>query len=339
MEELKQRLLDIASRFAGTRIAILGDFVADVFVSGRPARLSREAPVPILHYEGEQVLPGSAGNVARNLAELGATPVCVGAVGKDEMGLRLRDSLSEAGADVSSLIPYDGTRTCAKTRIMAGDRHRAKQQVVRIDFEPEGVLDEEKAADLLRQTESQLSDASALIMSDYGRGSVTEAMIERCGKWAEDRIVIADSRYRLGRFHGITSATPNEAEFEACVGRAFRDGEGMAEAGQELRGRMDLDALLITRGNQGMMLCPKDGPNVSIPIVGADDVIDVTGAGDTVVAVFTLSLACGAGFLEAAHLANHAAGVVVVKAGTAACSPSELGTSIETNTAYLKNCQ
>ena len=133
---MEERLLEIASRFSGTRVIVLGDFVADVFVYGAPSRLSREAPVPILRYEGESLVPGSAGNVARPLAALGGRAVCVGAVGRDDMGGKLRDRLAEDGADISALHMEEGRLTCTKMRIMAGDRHRAKQQVVRLDREP-----------------------------------------------------------------------------------------------------------------------------------------------------------------------------------------------------------
>lgn len=325
---MRERLLEIVTRFSGTRVAILGDFVADVFVFGAPSRLSREAPVPILRYEGERVVPGSAGNVACNVMALGGQAVCIGSVGRDAMGERLRHELAEAGADVSALLMQNDLPTCTKMRIMAGDRHRAKQQVVRIDREPGGVLLEATRAALLRETESRLADVRALIISDYGGGTVLPAMIERAGTWAGELFVIADSRYRLDQFKGIAAATPNEEEFETCIGRSIEDDEEREKAGEELRRRLGMRALLITRGNQGMMLCREEGP-MQIPIVGSDDVTDVTGAGDTVVSLFALSLACGAGFPEAARLANHAAGVVVMKAGTASCSVKELQESVQ----------
>ena len=280
--------------------------------------------MPILRYEGESVLPGSAGNVARNLAALGAEPVCVGGIGNDEMGRRLRESLADLNANVDGLTLSDAIYTCTKTRIMAGDRHRAKQQICRLDREATGTVPDDVEARLRATVEAALPEVDALIISDYGGGSVSPVMIAHAGEWTAQCRVVVDSRYRLTQYHGVTAATPNEDEFEACVGRAFANGEPLASAGEALRDRLGLDALLVTRGNQGMMLCERDAEPETIPIVGEDDVVDVTGAGDTVVSAFTLALAGGADYVEAAHLANHAAGVVVFKAGTASCDADEL---------------
>ena len=328
------RLLEVAGQFAGQRLAVLGDFLADVFVYGTPSRLSREAPVPILSHQAERTVPGSAGNVARNLAALGASVSCIGAVGADRAGKALREGLKEAGADVSALREYDELHTCTKTRIMAGGPHRAKQQVVRIDREENGALPDEVQQELIEELESRLDDVDGLILSDYLNRTVTDPVIHRADDWAERCAVVVDSRYQLHRFHGVTAATPNQEEFENCLRSTLTDGQGIEESCTELRNRLGLKALLVTRGNDGMTLCQEDGRPVSIPIVGREDVTDVTGAGDTVVGVFTLALAGGASYVEAAHLANHAAGVVVTKAETATCEPAELEASLRLSMTY-----
>jgi rfaE bifunctional protein kinase chain/domain len=319
---------DLIARFERTRVLVYGDFVADVFIQGRPARLSREAPVPILHYEGERVLPGSAGNVVRNLRALGAEAACVGAVGCDEMGERLRRSVAEAGADASGLLDDVRVRTGTKTRIMAGGLHRAKQQIVRIDRDADGRPPADLVRRLFDEAVDRLPRCEGVIISDYGGGVVFDEAAAAAGAWAGERVVVADSRYRPEAFAGITAATPNEAEFVECLSRLGMKDGGFGERAEALRRRLGLAALLVTRGNRGMALFEADRAPVDIPIVGRDDVIDVTGAGDTVVATFTLALVCGATPEQAAHLANHAANVAVTKAGTATCSRDELRRSL-----------
>lgn len=328
------RLLEVVGQFTGQRLAVLGDFLADVFVYGNPSRLSREAPVPILSHQAERTVPGSAGNVARNLAALGASVSCIGAVGHDKAGRALREGLEEAGADIEALREYEGIYTCTKTRIMAGGPDRAKQQIVRIDREENGALPDEVLEQLIEALESRLDDVDGLILSDYLTRTVTDPVIHKADGWAERCAVIVDSRYQLHRIHGVTAATPNLEEFENCLRTTLSDGESMEGRCNELRNRLGLDALLVTRGNNGMTLCQEEEGPVSIPIVGREDVTDVTGAGDTVVAVFTLALASGASYVEAAHLANHAAGVVVTKAETATCDPEELEASLRLSMTY-----
>lgn len=324
----QQRLLEAASRLSGTRVGVVGDFGADVFIYGRPGRLSREAPVPILDYEDRRTVPGMAGNVVRNLSALGAEVACAGVLGDDRAGGQVKQKLDRENTGSDTLLLADGRHTCTKTRIMAGGSQRPKQQVVRLDRRDAGPFDAGLQRALLDNIEDMLDGLDALIISDYGIGTVDETLIERVPRWAEHTIVVVDSRYRLGRFRGATAATPNQGEFEQCTGRGYDDEQEIAEAAAELRDRLEMEALLVTRGNEGMVLAERHSDPVSIPIVGREDVTDVTGAGDTVVAAFALSCGAGATYAEGACLATHAAGVVVTKPRTATCNIEELRASI-----------
>ncbi|MFP4028481.1 MAG: bifunctional heptose 7-phosphate kinase/heptose 1-phosphate adenyltransferase [Candidatus Brocadiia bacterium] len=329
----EERLLKIADGFAEQRVAVLGDFLADVFVYGTPSRLSREAPVPILSQQAERTVPGSAGNVARNLVALGAGVDCIGALGSDKAGAAIREALKEAGAEISALHEYAELDTCTKTRIMAGGPNRAKQQVVRIDREEEGALPERIREELVEEMETRLNGVDAVILSDYLNRTFTQQIIEKAGVWAEETTVIVDSRYQLHKFRCVTAATPNRQEFENCLKAIFPQEQPNMDSCTKLREELGLEILLVTRGNEGMTVCQEDEAPVSIPIVGRVDVTDVTGAGDTVAAVFALGLASSASPVEAAHLANHAAGLVVTKAETATCTPNELKNSLRLSTA------
>ena len=324
----RKSLIAAASSLAGTRIGVVGDFGADVFIYGKPGRLSREAPVPILEYENRRIVPGMAGNVARNLFALGADVLCAGVLGADEAGREVQQQLSQQNSGANKVLLAEDRRTCTKTRIMAGGSQRPKQQVVRLDRQDGGPLSEEIQAQLLDGVEDELEELDALIISDYGIGTISEPLIERVPLWAEQTIIVVDSRRRLARFRGATAATPNQGEFEDCTGREYDGKEAIARSASELRERLEMEALLVTRGNEGMVLCERSQTPVSIPIVGREDVTDVTGAGDTVVAVFALARGSGASYSQGACLATHAAGVVVTKPRTATCGRDELRENI-----------
>jgi D-glycero-beta-D-manno-heptose-7-phosphate kinase len=322
------RLLEIIAGFTRTRTAVFGDLIADEFIYGDIARVSREAPVLILNYDSTAIVPGGAGNAASNVAALGGTAAVVGVAGRDETGARLLEVLS-AHVDVRGVVRARDFRTPTKTRILAGGIHSAKQQVVRIDRaagpQPGDAFHQAIAAKLI----AAAAGCHALIASDYGGGLVTPALVARARKALRRRgrsaPVLVDSRYALLRFRGMTTCTPNESEVEQMFG--VRIGENvrvLERAGRELLKRTRTAAVLITRGSRGMALFEPDRPTVHIPISGSDQVADVTGAGDTVIATMTLALAAGGTFLEAAHLANHAGGIVVMKRGTATVSAGEL---------------
>ncbi len=311
------------------RVVVVGDLIADQFILGRVERVSREAPVLILQYDRTTIVPGGAGNAAANAAALGAKVDIVGLVGRDDEGARLLKRLS-ARANVRRVVRAAGYATTVKTRILAGGVHSAKQQVVRIDKTSPAVTPA-----MRRRLQAALTraarNADAIIVSDYGGGVVTPAMVQRAVRAAGRRkpLVLVDSRYGMLGFAGMTATTPNESEVEAQLGvKIGDDAAALERAGRALLAKTKAQAVLITRGSRGMALFERARPTEHIPIVGSDEVADVTGAGDTVIATFTLALAAGASFLDAAHLANHAGGIVVMKQGTATVSRAELAGSV-----------
>jgi rfaE bifunctional protein kinase chain/domain len=325
-----RRQLDLINGFDRVRVAVAGDLIADEFIYGQIDRVSREAPVLILSYDSAEVLPGGAGNAARNAASLGAAVALVGAVGRDPAGRGLFRAL-EATADVSGVVQVSGVTTPVKTRILAGGVHSAKQQVVRIDRAGGGLT-----PTTIRRVEAALAralaHANALVISDYGSGLITPESWQRAVAQAKGRtppVVLVDSRYQLGGFTGVTACTPNESEVEALLGVRIDDNrQVLEEAGRHLLEMLKCRAVLITRGSRGMALFEPGRPTDHIPIVGSDQVTDVTGAGDTVIATFAVALAAGATFGQAARLANHAGGIVVMKRGTAVATRRELITAV-----------
>ena len=326
MTAVSKRHREIINGFGAVRVAVAGDLIADEFIYGQIDRVSREAPVLILRYDSAEVLPGGAGNAARNAASLGASVQLVGMVGRDPAGRGLIKAL-EATADVSGVVQASNYVTPVKTRILAGGVHSAKQQVVRIDRAGGGLTPTAQ-----RRVEKSLVKAlartDALVISDYGGGLISPETWQRAITTAGSNtppVVLVDSRYDLGRFTGITACTPNESEVEALLGVRIDDNRRVLEdAGRELLQRLKCRAVLITRGSRGMALFEQGRPTDHISIVGSDQVTDVTGAGDTVIATFAVALAAGANFGEAARLANYAGGIVVMKRGTAVVTRNEL---------------
>jgi rfaE bifunctional protein kinase chain/domain len=316
----------IIRRFRRVRLAVLGDLVADEFIYGRLDRVSREAPVLILRYDSTEIVAGGAGNAAANAAALGASVHVLGVVGADAAGRRLIEALPR-GTKTSGVIRAGGFVTPVKTRILAGGVHSAKQQVVRID-KAGSAIRPAVARRVERSLARTLRRVHAVIVSDYGSGLATPALWRRAVAAARLRrapLSLIDSRYALAGFSGMTACTPNEAEVEALLGIRINDDRAMLErAGRTLLERLKCRAVLITRGSRGMALFEPDRPADLIPIVGSDEIADVTGAGDTVIATFTLALAAGATFGEAARIANHAGGLVVMKRGTATVTAEEL---------------
>jgi rfaE bifunctional protein kinase chain/domain len=319
MQESKERLVEIVRRFAGQRIVVAGDAIADKFVHGSISRVSREAPVFILRHEQTQTLPGGAANCAMNLVALGAHVSLVSLLGDDESGNELRAKLQSAGVHTQGIIVSKKVQTTTKVRILAGHSHSNKQQVIRIDYEGAPLNDEEIRTAILKQLEQTITEAKAVVISDYNYDVIDTRAAELIRKLA-DVPVLVDSRFRLLDFTGFTAATPNEEEVENLVGKA---GEFESSA-HELKTKLGHRALLVTRGAKGMTLLEGDTTPLHIPAVGAQQAVDVTGAGDTVIATFSLALACGASFAAAAHLANYAGGLVVMKRGTATVSAAEL---------------
>jgi rfaE bifunctional protein kinase chain/domain len=315
------------------KAVVVGDLVADEFIYGQIDRVSREAPVLILGYDSTEIVPGGAGNAANNVAALGARVDVIGVVGRDLAGDRLVEAL-QPRAGVSGLVRVSGYVTPMKTRILAGGVHSAKQQVVRIDRAggvPTAAVRQRVEAALARA----IPHADVVIISDYGGRLVTSDLWSRARAASVRRgpgpLMLVDSRYALEGFTGMTACTPNESEVEALLGiRIGEDRLVLERAGRTLLERLHSRAVLITRGSRGMALFEPGRPADHIPIVGSDQVTDVTGAGDTVIATFALGLAAGGSFGDAARLANVAGGLVVMKRGTATVTADELGRAVGT---------
>jgi D-glycero-beta-D-manno-heptose-7-phosphate kinase len=319
------RLAEIVKRFSGKRVVVVGDVIADQFIYGEISRVSREAPVFILRHEHTETAPGGAGNCAVNLAALGAQVILISILGTDEAGKTLISKLSEAGVDCDSIIRRDSRRTTTKVRVLAGQIHSSRQQVIRIDYDNEPDL----SADLLDNIRTNIlrtaSSADIVIISDYNYGVANTLAAAAVREATGDTVpVLVDSRFRLADFSHFTSATPNEDEVEQLLGVKHTEEATLASAAAELRERLGYQALLVTRGGNGMTLIEADRPPLRIQAVGSSQPVDVTGAGDTVIATYALSLASGADFADAARLANFAGGLVVMKRGTASVSAEEL---------------
>jgi D-glycero-beta-D-manno-heptose-7-phosphate kinase len=333
------RLLALVDAMAGRPVAMLVDLVADLFITGTPKRISREAPVLILSYQGERLIPGGGANAVANVAALGGRPLPLGVVGDDEAGRKLLADLSGRGIETSGILVRSGYRTPTKVRILGGGKHSIKQQIVRYDIEDTLSLlgdDRDRFATTLEHWRAA-GPVPVAILSDYGYGAVEPEMLPRLRTaLGPETVVVCDSRYRLGDFTGIEGAgldgaTPNEEEAEALFGSTFDDDPERLEAGgRRLLDQLGARFLLVTRGSRGMSLF-EPGGSVHLPVHGTDQVADVTGAGDTVIGTFALALAAGATPLESALLANYAGGVVVMKMGTATLSPDELRRAIESN--------
>jgi D-glycero-beta-D-manno-heptose-7-phosphate kinase len=316
------RLQDVIDRFKGKRIVVVGDLVADVFVYGEISRISREAPVLILNHRETQVVPGGGANAIHNLWALGAKPVPVGVVGDDAEGQQLLGYFSDLGIDVSGIAIAKSLRTPSKMRILAGAVHSQRQQIVRLDSG--SPLEDEKIRNAVkRKLKVALKEADALLISDYGYGLATPEIVSSTRR--KSLTVTLDSRFSLMNFSGMTAATPNEPEVEAALGISIGNDQKKLEwAGRTLLRKLKHDAVLITRGKDGMALFERAKKTAHIPIHGSDEVADVTGAGDTVIATFTLALAAGASHYQAAQLANYAGGIVVMKHGTRPVTHHEL---------------
>jgi bifunctional ADP-heptose synthase (sugar kinase/adenylyltransferase) len=296
-----RRLLDLIAAARGKRVVVLGDLIADEFVSGRISRVSREAPVLILEYDKTEIVPGGAGNAAHNVATLGGAVTLVALAGRDEPGRRVLASFP-ARVDRRAITRPAGYHTPVKTRILAGGVHSAKQQVVRVDRFTRESMTEAWRAQWMRAAAKALRQADA---------------------------VLVDSRYDLLRYRGLTACTPNESEVEHALDVTIGDAPRVLErAGRAILKKTRMHAVLVTRGSRGMALFEHGTPTTHIPIYGSDEIADVTGAGDTVMATLTLALAAGASMADAARLANYAGGLVVMKRGTATVSARELASAV-----------
>jgi rfaE bifunctional protein kinase chain/domain len=327
-----ERLKKIVESFPNATVTVVGDLVADEFIFGEISRVSREAPVLILKHRERTVVPGGGANAISNLADLGVNVLPVGVVGDDEAGRLLLKAFRHKHIPVSGVLRDKRYITVTKTRILAGMTHTSRQQVVRVDREPETEPNRHLKRELVLAARKYARASDALLISDYGYGaaspSILNAIRERGG--LDGVPVVLDSRYRMLEYSGAVAATPNEPEVEAALGlRIGNDWSRLCSAGEQVMARMKLQSLVITRGRDGMAAFAGKHKPVDIPIFGSDQVADVTGAGDTVIATFAAAIAAGANTGEAAHLANYAGGIVVMKRGTATVSRQELLDALE----------
>ena len=328
-----ERLRKIVESFPNVTITVSGDLVADEFIYGEITRVSREAPVLILRHRERKVVPGGGANAVMNLADLGVNVLPVGIVGDDEAGRLLLQAFKSKKIATSGILKLKTFTTTTKTRILAGQTHSARQQVVRVDREPEPPHENHPALlELISSAREYARASDGFLISDYGYGSATPRLLTfiRSNGSLDGLPITLDSRFRMLEYAGVTAATPNEPEVEAALGvKIGNDQEKLYSAGAQLMKQMKLESLVITRGSDGMVAFQKKHKPVEIPIHGTDEVTDVTGAGDTVIATFTAALSAGADAEAAACLANFAGGIVVMKRGTATVSAQELIHAIE----------
>jgi len=328
-----KRLRQILDRARSKRILVLGDLMLDEFVWGKVGRISPEAPVPVVQVTGESFFPGGAANVARNLREFLDRVSVIGLIGKDRGGHQLRELLSKWKIDVSDSIEDEKFPTIVKTRIIA--RH---QQVVRVDREKITALSTKQTAKVVAAVRKRLNDFDAIIFEDYGKGFLAAELVAQVARHARaaKKIVTADPNpHNLIDWSGMTAVKPNRAEAFLAAGIPNRDADlppkedvDLVHAGKELMRKWGTQSLLITLGEHGVMFFEKGKHPHHIP-TKARDVFDVSGAGDTAIAIFTLALVCNATPLEAAQIANYASAVVVGKLGTATVMREELVASFE----------
>ena len=315
----------VLGRFRRSRLLIVGDLMLDEFVWGKVSRISPEAPVPVVWVQRESHMPGGAANVANNVSALGGQVAVIGVVGTDRWGSRLLEELSARKIDTSGVLTLNRPTT-VKTRVIA---HH--QQVVRVDREQPEPLADGTIERLIAAVAERLAAADAIVIEDYGKGLITRKLLGAVIPLARKQrklITVDPKEEHFELYHRVTALTPNRAEAGAAMGRELKRDSEVREAGLELLRRLQCDGVLITLGEDGMWLFEPGGRERRIPTV-AQEVFDVAGAGDTVIAAFTLALASGASMEQAARIANQAAGIVVGKLGVAVVTPSELRAALE----------
>lgn len=322
----RQQLLRIIARFPGRRVLVVGDLMLDQYIRGTVGRISPEAPVPVVRVTGETHIPGGAGNVVNNLAALGASASVIGVVGADDAGARLLEHFRGRGVRIEGVRTDPERPTTQKTRVIA-----ERQQVVRYDRESSSPLSHASEAALLAALAREIPRAEAVILSDYGKGVIAPKTLAAAIGLCRRRgipVTVDPKPEHFRRYRGVTCVTPNTAEAWACMRRPPQPGDAAIEVlGRDIVRTLKSRSALITRGAEGMSLFEEGGRPVHIP-TRAQEVFDVSGAGDTVISTLTLALAAGASLKKAAELANHAAGIVVGKLGTATTDPRELAEAL-----------
>ncbi len=322
----RNRLLEVLPGFGGKRVLVVGDLFLDEYLVGRPTRISREAPVLILEYEKRFALPGGGTNPARNVSSLGGQALMAGIVGDDEAGAELRTLLEAAGVGTDGIVVDASRPTITKTRILARGNHIVRQQVVRMDRLSRQPVDAETVQKLVEYLDRAVPLVDAVLLSDYKSGVITPEVVDAAYRLASQhgKLLTVDSQGDLHRFRGFGLVKANQAEVEATLGDTLDSEEDFASACRRLLDQLGAGVVLITRGADGMSVMESSGRHTHIPVANRSEVFDVTGAGDTAVAVVTMALAAGARPVIAAHLANYAAGLVVRKIGNATTTIEEM---------------
>ncbi len=318
-------LKKIIASFPGREVVVWGDFILDEYVFTSTGRVSREAPVLVTELEKTGFKLGGAGNVALNVLSLGARPLPVGLVGDDEPGRQLCRTLAEQGISTAGLVSLPGYRTPKKSRILSGAENTRKQQILRIDSLHRRALPERALQELTAGLRGLMKNTPSLIVSDYLAQSVQEQAFSEIRRLFPENLACIDSRRHLPAFRGATVATPNEPELKAVYPDLdFLEESDFLQAGHNLRRRIEARGLVLKRGHKGMIVFEEDKEPLVVEIFGTPEIVDVTGAGDTVLAVVSLALQAGASLAEAAILANTAGGIVVMKEGAYPISHDEL---------------
>ena len=323
------RLRTLIQSFAGKRVLVIGDMVADEYLIGNPARISREAPVLILELSEERTVPGGASNVAVNACSLGSQVFLAGVVGDDLPGYKFRQAINSWQMNQDGLISDKARSTSTKTRILAGNSQLVQQHIVRLDRVDTSDIGEPGKSQIIEYIQQTLPRIDAVVLSDYENGMISPEIIESCIPTARalHKVVVVDAHGSLFRFQGVTALTPNQPEAELTLGRTIATQSDLNEAGRSLLEGSHAQGVLITRGSEGMSLFEVDKPPLHMPIhpwAFSSEIVDTNGAGDTVAATFTLALTAGASMSEAAYLANAAAALVVRRMGCASNTPEEL---------------
>jgi len=326
--DFPRKALHLLPRFAKLNLMVAGDFVADESLVGITERISREAPVLILRHAGTTTAPGGAGNAANNAVDLGARVFPLSVVGDDEPGRRLAQFFRNKRVDTTGLLTVKHRATPVKTRILAGAHHTAKQQVIRIDRVEDREVTRMTGKKIIARLTALAPRMDALLISDYQLGVLTQAVRRALLSEFEGRVIVVDSRFNLPEYRGVTLVTPNVAEAGPAAGVDIVDDASLVRAGILLRKRLD-SQVLITRGPHGMSLFDARGGVRHLPVYGADQPVDPTGAGDTVAATVTLGLAAGADLPTAASLATVAGGIVVGHRGTVTVTREELQAALK----------
>jgi len=315
------KLKKTISKFSDAKVMVIGDLILDEFVWGEVSRISPEAPVPVVWVKSESFMPGGAANVANNIASLGAKAYIAGVVGSDERAGILKEGLAEKGINIDGIITDDGRPTTLKTRVVANH-----QQVVRIDREKIEGISAGVSDNIIAYIRNIIDEMDAIIIEDYGKGVISARLLKEVLTVAKKKkkiITVDPKEEHFSYYRGVTAITPNHHEAAQAIGMKAKDSQSVLKIGKALLKKLNCEGVLITLGENGMQLFQKSGTVTHIPTV-AQEVFDVSGAGDTVISAFTLALALGVDMKDAAYISNIAAGIVVGKVGIAVITQKEL---------------